>query len=210
MTRQARSVYALGLSIAACGAAAGAAPAVAPPQLPVAPATVQLTSTPDGDLHVTLSLNVKLTGISPLATSAALACTGLVQPHNSVAAVVAAANGGTLSEQLFQAWFTASNTGPVAWNQSLPLTLSRGSYQGTQAVSFTVPARRLEDQTHHAMPSPALFVGCSLQLSDGTRTALANLVPGATGQPATALNWNWIASGSNVVAVMQDVTFKPW
>ncbi|HYM28210.1 MAG TPA: hypothetical protein VET66_08670 [Steroidobacteraceae bacterium] len=208
MTRQARFLYAVGLSIAALGAAA--APAVVPPQLPVAPSTLQLTSTPDGDLHVTLNLNVKLTGISPLATSAVLACTGAVQPHNSVAAVVAAANGGTLSEQLFQAWFTASNTGPVAWNQSLPLTLSRGSYQGTQAVSFTVPARRLEDQTHHAIPSPALFVGCSLQLSDGTHTTLANLVPGATGQPATALNWNWIASGSNVVAVMQDVTFKPW
>ena len=209
MTRQARSLCAVGLSIAAFGAAA--APAVAPPQPPVAPSTVQLTSTPDGDLHVTLNLNVKLTGISPLATSAALACTSAIQPHNSVAAVVAAANGGTLSEQLYQAWFTASNTGPVAWNQSFPLTLSRGGYQGTQAVSFTVPARRFLDQTHqHTMPSPALFVGCSLQLSDGTHTTLANLVPGATGQQATPTNWNWIASGSNVVAVMQDVSFKPW
>ena len=208
MTRQARFLCAVGLSIAALGAAA--APAVAPaPQIPVAPPTVQLTPTPDGDLHVTLSLNVKLTGINPFAT-AALLCTGAVQPHNSVAAVVAAANGGTLSQQLFQSWFTASNTGPVAWNQNIPLPLSRGSYQGTQAVSFTVPARRLEDPTHHAIPSPALFVGCSLQLSDGTRTALANLVPGVTGQEATTANWNWIASGTNVVAVMQDVTFKPW
>jgi len=208
MTRQARSLCAVGLSLAAFGAAA--APAVAPPQLPVAPSTVQLTSTPDGDLHVTLNLNIKLTGISPLAASAALACTGAVQPHNSVATVVAAANGGTLSQQLYQAWFTASNTGPVAWNQSFPLALSHGSYQGTQAVSFTVPARRLEDQTHHAMPSPALFVGCSLQLSDGTHSTLATLAPGTAGQPATDSNWSYIASGSNVVAVMQDVTFKPW
>ena len=210
MTRQARFLFAAGLSIAALGAAA--APAVAPaPQIPVAPSTVQLTQTPDGSLHVTLSLNVKLTGINPFATSAALACTGAVQSHNSVAAVVAAANGGTLTDPLFQAWFTASNTGPVAWNQSFPLPLSHGSYQGTQAASFTVPASRFLDQSHqHAIPSPALFVGCSLQLGDGTRTTLATLAPGYAGQQATDANFSYIASGSNVVAVMQDVTLKPW
>lgn len=205
MTRQARSFYAAGLSIAALGAAA--APTVAPPQLPVAPATVQLTSTPDGNLHVTLNLNVKLSGISPLATSAALVCSGAVQTHNSVAAVVSAANGGALTDQLYQTWFTA----PQAWNQTFPLTLSHGSYQGAQAVSFTVPSSRFLDQTHqHTIPSPALFVGCSLQLSDGTHTKLATLAPGTAGEQATDSNFSYIASGSNVVAVMQDVTFKPW
>ena len=208
MTRQARSLYAVGLSIAALGAAA--APSAAPPQLPVAPSTVQLTSTPDGNLHVTLNLNVKLTGISPFAT-AALLCNGAVEPHNTVAAVVSAASGGSLTDQMYQTWFTGSNLAGQAWNQTFPLTLSHGSYQGTQAVSFVVPASRFLDQTHqHTISSPALFVGCSLQLSDGTHTKLATLAPGTAGQQASDANFSYIASGSNVVAVMQDVTFKPW
>lgn len=208
MTRQIRFVYAVGLSLAALGAAA--APAVAPPQLPVAPSTAQLTSAPDGDLHVTLNLGVKLTGINPFATAAALVCTGAIQTHNNVASVVAATSAGTLTDQMFQTWFTSPNLLGRAWNQSIPVTLSHGGYQGTQALSFTVPARSFLEDHQHTMPNPALFVGCYLQLGDGTHTSQAMLSPGTAGEQATALNWNRIASGTNVVAVMQDVTFRPW
>src|SRR5262244_1276412 len=125
MRRLTRSLCAVGVSIAALGAAA---PPPAVPQLPVTPSTVQVTSSPDGDLHVALNLNIKLTGISPFATSGSLICSSAVQSHNSVATVVAAANGGTLSDQTYLMWFNPSNLAGQAWNKTFPLTFSRGTY----------------------------------------------------------------------------------
>jgi len=203
----------------------GTRPTVAAPS--GATATVsQLAAPPDGNLHVSVSVNVNVS-LNPLATGAALLCVALVDEHNTVTGWAVNINSGfSPSDTSFQALFV--HTGGIAtnsvqvWNQTLSLPLRGGMYHGVQSVAFVVPAQELHEHHRPNMPlhNPALLFTCALQvtgpgMSGPPETTFAVVQMGGP-QLATPANLGWVSGGTNapdgsavMFAVAQDVILKP-
>jgi hypothetical protein len=208
MSRQLNSLASTGLLLAACCASAAA-----PPTGSTVPAAGAIQKTPvpasDGNLHVTINIQVNLTKLNPLATRAALVCHGTVddgQAFTSKANSIATSTGGSSSaNSASAATFDALlHAYPNAQLQTNPITLVNGSYQGLQTVSFTFLPSQFAGQ-----PDP-VFVGmCQLQLGDGSGMIPAAMDTAGDIQMPSSSNLQLVMNGQINLIVYQEVKFAP-
>jgi len=171
----------------------------------------QLTTAPaDGDLHVSMIVNVNVSGLSPFVTQAGLECVAALANHDQLVVEASAINAGTLvSADL------ASSVTPLVWGFTFSLPIQGGLYRGAQSALFVVPAWRFRAPPNSGpefYPNPALLFACALMLTGNlngaSNTSVAELHAGAARLP-TPETFYWISSGSAMFAVTQDITLKP-
>ena len=169
----------------------------------------QLTAPADGNLHVSVSVNVNLSGLSPFATAAALACTALINEDGLVTSWASQvnANTGIIVSEIFDTTSVIRNR---VWNQTFNLPLRGGLYRGVQTAAFAVSSGALGFQSNgfQAFHKPALLFGCYLQVGNGSTMSAARLHTSGP-ELATTVNFDDISEGSTMFAVTQDITLKP-
>jgi hypothetical protein len=165
MSRRACILAALVVPMAAYVAHAAQLP-MAPPSLPVpklsktpVPATA-----PDGSLHVTVNVALNFTKLNPLATTAGLSCSALVDDLSDVQArLMRTPLPSNLPAGVPASWATFTTAfQDIEHSDWVQVTLAGGTYQGTVAVNFLFSPAELSGK------SAPYFIGhCWLLLGSG-------------------------------------------
>ena len=155
---------------------------------------------PDGTFPVTLTLNVKLSGLSPTVARGAWYCAARAMPRRSIDVEIAKIN--VLMGRAAQSEYTAGleyRAGYFKQQASSDFAIVNGGYTGTQAISISVtPTDLVNSKTGRAIADPGVMIGCWLRLYD------------ASGKGGAAYQVLTGAARPNSADSMLQVTFAPY
>jgi hypothetical protein len=161
------------------------------------------TETPAPDvLPVTLTAQVNLTKLSPLAKTGSLKCYARVGPRNILDNVARNINAPGAHDTT---WF---DTGLASFGHysgaetTVPFTIENGGYTGSQTVKLSVSAAGQKDQqTGKLYTDPVVIAGCIVYINDMKVPVSADPQLPNGGNVATLTGPAWFA-------IEQDVKYK--